>query len=209
MAARLQAVYEFRPPDASRPSRKAQLAGASYASVRWSRAGLILATVCLFLNWLGDSLDLHAGACAPASCVHDKDSMSITSSIPWVRFSSWAGLAMSGLVQPRIAAVKCSSPNLVLSAEVYLATHTMGKLKLSFGKFGPTDSAFCWPRGTRHCLCVIDVPILGNTFQLFNLAGSIGHHRHGSDADCFDVRNGWQLYREETLPKEIAKTNRA
>src|SRR5690242_13929056 len=32
-------------------------AGLSYWTARWNRAGLVLAIACLFLNWVGDSLD--------------------------------------------------------------------------------------------------------------------------------------------------------
>src|SRR5450631_270629 len=33
------------------------LAGCSYAAARWNPAGLLLATLCLVINWFGDSLD--------------------------------------------------------------------------------------------------------------------------------------------------------
>ena len=33
------------------------LAGASYAFTHWDRNGLLFATICIVLNWFGDSLD--------------------------------------------------------------------------------------------------------------------------------------------------------
>jgi archaetidylinositol phosphate synthase len=175
-------------------------AGASYALVRWSRAGLILATICLFLNWLGDSLD---GTLARVRRqLRPRYGFYVDHVIDTLgALFLMGGLAASGIVQPRIAAGMLVA-YLMLSAEVYLATYSLGKFRLSFGKFGPTEirillgsaNTALWLRG--------DLPVLGDTHQLFNLGGSIAIAGMFLTLIVSIVRNTRQLYCEERpIPK--------
>jgi archaetidylinositol phosphate synthase len=175
------------------------LAGASYATVRWSRAGLILATIFLFFNWLGDSLD---GTLARVrQQLRPRYGFYVDHVIDTVgSFFLVGGLAMSGLMKPRIAAGMLIA-YLMLSAEVYLATHTLGKFKLSFGKFGPTELRILLASGNTALFVHGDVPILGNAFPLFNLGGSIAIIGMVLTLIISIGRNACQLYREETPPK--------
>ena len=172
-------------------------AGASYALVRWSRVGLILATVCLFLNWLGDSLD---GTLARVRHqLRPRYGFYVDHVIDTLgAFFLMGGLAASGLILPRIAAGMLIA-YLMLSAEVYLATHSLGKFRLSFGKFGPTEirillgsaNTALWLRG--------DAPVFGDAYQLFNLGGSIAIAGMFLMLIVSIIRNAHQLYCEETL----------
>ena len=78
-------------------------AGASYAAVRWSRSGLILATIFLFFNWLGDSLD---GTLARVRHqLRPRYGFYVDHVIDTLgSFFLLGGMAVSGLMQPRIAA---------------------------------------------------------------------------------------------------------
>jgi archaetidylinositol phosphate synthase len=175
-------------------------AGASYAMVRWNRAGLILATICLFLNWLGDSLD---GTLARVRCqLRPRYGFYVDHVIDTVgSFFLMGGLAASGLILPRIAAGMLIA-YLMLSAEVYLATHSIGKFRLSFGKFGPTElrillgsaNTALWLRG--------DTPVVGDAYALFNLGGSIAIAGMFLALIVSIVRNAHQLYCEETVRSE-------
>src|SRR6202451_3141794 len=109
------------------------LAGASYLLARWHPVGLLLATVCLALNWFGDSLD---GTLARARnrqrprygfyVDHMVDSFGAVALM--------GGLALSGYMHPYIA-IGLLVAFLVLSIQSYLATYTLGEFQLSFWKF--------------------------------------------------------------------------
>ena len=111
------------------------------------------------------------------------------------------GMAVSGLMQPRIAAGMLIA-FLMLSAEVYLATHALGKFRLSFAKFGPTELRILLASGNTALWLRGDTPILGDTFQLFNLGGSIAIIGMSLTLLVSIIRNARQLYCEETLPKK-------
>jgi archaetidylinositol phosphate synthase len=112
-------------------------AGASYAAARWNRLGLVLATIFLVLNWVGDSLD---GTIArfrnrqrPRYGFY-VDHM--TDSVGALFLMS--GLGISGFIDWRIASGMLVA-FLLLSIESYLATYTLNIFRLSFAKFGPTE----------------------------------------------------------------------
>ena len=113
------------------------LAGASYALARTTRAGLVLATFFLAVNWFGDSLD---GTLARMRNRQRPrygfyvDHMVDT----FGGFFLMGGLAISGLIDWRIA-LGLFIAFLMLSVQVYLATYTVGTFQLSFAKFGPTE----------------------------------------------------------------------
>ncbi len=176
------------------------LAGASYAAVRWSRAGLILATICLFFNWLGDSLD---GTLARVRRqLRPRYGFYVDHVIDTLgSFFLVSGMALSGLMQSRIAAGMLIA-YLMLSAEVYLATHTLGKFKLSFGKFGPTELRILLASGNTALWLRGDTPILGDTLQLFNFGGTIAIIGMVLTLIVSIIRNARQLYCEETLPNK-------
>ena len=173
------------------------LAGASYAFVRWNRSGLLLATFCLFLNWLGDSLD---GTLARVRCqLRPRYGFYVDHVIDTLgAFFLMGGLAVSGLIQPRIAAGMLIA-YLMLSAEVYLATHSLGKFRLSFGKFGPTEIRILLASANTTLWLRGDAPVLGDAYQLFNLGGSVAIAGMFLMLIVSIVRNTHQLYCEETL----------
>lgn len=173
------------------------LAGASYALVRWDRVGLILATICLFMNWLGDSLD---GTLARVRRqLRPRYGFYVDHVIDTLgTFFLMGGLAASGLVQPSIAAGMLIA-YLMLSAEVYLATHSLGKFRLSFGKFGPTEIRILLASANTTLWLRGDAPVLGDAYQLFSLGGGIAIAGMFLTLIISVIRNTHQLYREETL----------
>ena len=112
-------------------------AGASYAVARWNSLGLLLATAFLALNWFGDSLD---GTLARVrNCQRPRYGFYVDHIIDSLgAVFLMAGFAVSGYIDWRIAAGMLSS-FLLLSIESYLATYTLGRFRMSFAKFGPTE----------------------------------------------------------------------
>lgn len=113
------------------------LAGASYAFARWTPVALLLATVFLALNWLGDSLD---GTLARVrNCQRPRYGFYVDHIIDSLgALFLMAGFAISGFIECRIAAGMLIA-FLLLSIESYLATYTLGIFRMSFAKFGPTE----------------------------------------------------------------------
>ena len=110
-------------------------AGASYALAPWHPSALLLAVVFLALNWFGDSLD------GTLARVRNRqrprygfyvDHMIDT----FGGLFLMGGLGLSGFLDLRIAAGMFVT-FLMLSIESYLAAHTVGIFRLSYGKFGP------------------------------------------------------------------------
>ena len=112
-------------------------AGCSYVFARWNPLGLWLATVCLAVNWFGDSLD---GTLARfRNRQRPRYGFYVDHMIDsFGALFLMAGLGASGYVDWRIAAGMLVA-FLLLSIESYLASYTLGIFRLSFAKFGPTE----------------------------------------------------------------------
>src|ERR1039458_9646172 len=112
-------------------------AGLSYWYAHSNRLGLLLAIVCLALNWLGDSLD---GTLARVrNCQRPRYGFYVDHILDAIGMSAlMAGMAFSGYISPCVAAVFLIV-YLLLSIEIYLATYTVGVFHLSYWSFGPTE----------------------------------------------------------------------
>src|ERR1700720_623585 len=173
------------------------LAGCSYALARWNPWGLLLATLCLALNWFGDSLD---GTLARVKnrqrprygfyVDHMIDSFGA--------LFLMAGLAASGYIDWRIATGMLVA-FLLLSIESYLASYTLGIFRMSFAKFGPTE--------IRILLAIANtvlffVPAAGNpgwSHRFLDVGGAIAIVAMTAMAVFAAVSHTLALYRQETL----------
>src|SRR5205823_3161814 len=113
------------------------LSGASYWLARVSPAGLVLANVCLALNWFGDSLDgtlarvrRHQRPRYGFYVDHIVDAAGAVFLL--------GGLGLSGYMTPVIALILLVA-YLLLLVETFLATHTVGTFTMSYFKVGPTE----------------------------------------------------------------------
>jgi len=173
------------------------LAGASYALARWDRVGLILATVCLALNWFGDSLD---GTLARVRnrlrprygfyVDHVTDALG--------GLFLMGGLALSGFVDGRIA-LGMFIGFLLLSIESYLAAYTLGQFHLSCGKFGPTEIRILLAMGNVALWIHPDARVAGTAYRLFDVGGVVAIVGMIVMLVVLTVRRTMVLYREETL----------
>lgn len=174
-------------------------AGICYALSRYDRHVLLLAVLCIALNWLGDSLD---GTLARVRrqqrprygfyVDHVVDIFGATALM--------AGLGCSGLLHPEIAAAMLVA-FLLLSAESYLATYTLGHFQLSQGVFGPTEIRILLIAGTLELLRSPYSTVFGQRVLLFDLGGAVAAIVMFGMTVFVAVRHTRELYRQEPLPR--------
>ncbi|MGB3628904.1 MAG: CDP-alcohol phosphatidyltransferase family protein, partial [Terracidiphilus sp.] len=158
----------------------------------------LLVIVCLALNWLGDSLD---GTLArvrhherPRYGFYVDHIVDILGSVALM-----CGLGCSGLLHWSVA-VAMLIAFLVLSAESYLATYTLGCFQLSQGLFGPTEIRILLAIGTLAALRSPWSTMFGHRMLLFDLGGAIAAIAMGAMASTVAIRHTAVLYRQEPLP---------
>ena len=174
------------------------LAGASYALARTHRAGLILATLFLALNWFGDSLD---GTLARLrNRQRPRYGFYVDHMIDtFGGLFLMGGLAISGFVDWRIA-IAMFVAFLMLSVQVYLATYTVGTFQLSFAKFGPTEIRILLALGNVALWFHPDARIFGSPYRIFDVGGIIAIAGMSLMLVISTIFNTVKLYRAETLP---------
>lgn len=174
------------------------LAGATYALARFSPRWLIATNLFIALNWLGDSLD------GTLARVRNQQRPRYGFYVDHVIDTFGAaflmgGLALSGYLHWTVGAAMLVA-FLMCSIEVYLATYTVGKFQLSYGKFGPTE--------IRIALCIGNVVLMhkpwvhffGQQVRLFDVGGTIAALVMLAIMVNSAVRHTRQLYGEERLP---------
>jgi archaetidylinositol phosphate synthase len=173
------------------------LAGACYALARWHREALLLGILFIALNWLGDSLDGTLARFRKRErprygfyVDHITDTVSA--------LFLMGGLAFSGYVHPAIAFGMLVS-FLILSIEAYLATYALGRFRLSYWKFGPTEIRILLAAGNLALLDHSVVKLFGLQFRLFDIGGSIAILGMNLMLIVSAVAHTTQLYREEPV----------
>jgi phosphatidylglycerophosphate synthase len=174
------------------------LAGVCYAAARWNRGALLLASLCIGLNWLGDSLD---GTLARVRrqqrprygfyVDHVIDTFGATFMM--------AGLALSGYLHWQVAFGMLVA-FLLVSVETYLATYTLGRFKLSHGLFGPTEIRILLIVGNTFLIFRPYAHLFGRRFLLYDVGGVIATIGMFGMAAVAAIRHTRELYREERLP---------
>ena len=125
------------------------LAGASYLLVRWHSIGLLLAAVCLAINWFGDSLD------GTLARVRNQQRPRYGFYVDHMVDSFGAlflmtGLGASGYVDWKVA-MGMLVAFLLLSIETYLASYTLGILGFPSQSSDPRKSEYFWRWVTYFC----------------------------------------------------------
>jgi archaetidylinositol phosphate synthase len=178
----------------------AGLAFAAIPRAPWSAA---LVAVALAVNWFGDSLD---GTLARVRCqprprygyyVDHVIDLAGTAALV-------AGMAASGLMNAAIALALVAAYFLV-SAETYLATHTVGIFRLSFAGVGPTELRILLAIGAvfvaRHPL----IKVAGHPALLLDAGGIVAAVGLGIVFVLSAIRNTRALYLAEPLPDRSAE----
>jgi phosphatidylglycerophosphate synthase len=176
-------------------------AGLSYwAAANIHPAALILGVVSLAVNWFGDSLDGtlarvrgqqrprygyyvdHVVDCIGAALL-------------------FGGLALSGYMSPLVA-LGVLAAYLLVSAEVYLATHALAVFRMSSFGVGPTELRLMLAAGTLALFANPTVPLFGARHLLFDVGGVAAITGLTATLLVSVARNGLVLYRAEPLPPQ-------
>ena len=173
------------------------LAGVCYALSRFNPDALLVGILFLALNWLGDSLD---GTLARVRnrqrprygfyVDHITDTVSA--------FFLMGGLALSGYIHPAIA-MGMLVAFLMLSIESYLAAYTLGKFRLSYGIFGPTEIRILLACGNLALFHHSSIKFPGKPVRLFDLGGVIAIVGMAVMLMISAISHTAQLYKEEKL----------
>ncbi|MGH9561381.1 MAG: CDP-alcohol phosphatidyltransferase family protein [Terracidiphilus sp.] len=174
--------------------------GICYALARWDRRALLLAIMCLTLNWLGDSLD------GTLARVRRQERPRYGFSVDHMvdvfgAVALMCGLGASGLLHWATAMAMLIA-FLVLAAESYLSTYTLSRFQLSQGIFGPTEIRILLALGSVAALRNPHATVFGHRFLLFDLGGAIAAACMAAMAIVVAVRHTAQLYRQEPLKPE-------
>lgn len=176
------------------------LAGASYFLSRWHPIGLLLATVCLALNWFGDSLD------GTLARVRNQQRPRYGFYVDHMVDSFGALFLMSGLAASSYVdwwiAMGMLVAFLLLSIESYLASYTLGIFRLSFAKFGPTEIRILLAVGNTVLWFRPDIKVPGSSYRLLDFGGLVAVGAMGIMVVAAAVWHTRELYRQETLPRE-------
>jgi phosphatidylglycerophosphate synthase len=172
-------------------------AGAAYVISRYEPNALWLASLCLVLNWFGDSMD---GTLArvrrqtrPRYGFYVDHVVDIFGSVALM-----GGLACSGYLHWQTA-IAMLIAFLLLSSESYLATYTLSRFEMSQGMFGPTEIRILLIIGNVALLRSPWSTVFGYKILLFDLAGTIAAACMFGTAIFVALRHTAQLYREEPL----------
>ena len=183
-------------------------AGASYwLASAWPPA-LFLAIGFLGLNWFGDSLD---GTLArvrrherPRYGFYVDHVLDAAGTLVLL-----VGLALGGF-SSAIAVLAFLVAYYLLSIEIYLATHVLGRFHMSFWKIGPTELRILLAVGTLRLFWNPNVTILGESMKLFDAGLWAGAAGLLVTAVVAAIKHTRELYVAEPLPTaEIARAQSA
>jgi len=174
-------------------------AGFSFAlidTVWWGAAAVVLA---LAVNWFGDSLD---GTLArvrnqqrPSYGYYVDHVVDLAGTVVLI-----AGMGSSGVMTPAVALALVGAYCLV-SAESYLATHSLGVFRISFAGVGPTELRIVLAVGAVFVAVDPWATIAGRRLFLLDVGGVVATAGLLTAFVASSVRNARALYLAEPLPR--------
>jgi archaetidylinositol phosphate synthase len=173
----------------------AGLAFAAIPAAPWAAALFALA---LAVNWFGDSLD---GTLArvrrqprPRYGYYVDHVIDLAGTAALV-----GGMAASGLMTPTVALALVAAYFLV-SAETFLATHSVGVFRLSFAGIGPTELRILLVIGAAFVARNPWATIAGHRALLLDVGGAVATVGLVGVFLLSSIRNARALYLQEPLP---------
>jgi archaetidylinositol phosphate synthase len=173
--------------------------GAAFAAASVDRRALFLVPALLAVNWFGDSLDGTVarvrGHQRPRYGYYLDHVVDLTTTI-----ALFAGMALSGLMQPMLATLVLLG-YVLLCAESFLATHTVGIFRLAFSGMGPTELRILLAIGALVATTRDTVSVAGlRDVPLFDVGGVVAVAGMGVVFVLSACRNTRALYLAEPLP---------
>ncbi len=158
---------------------------------------LALVVLGLAVNWFGDSLD------GTVARVRNEQRPRYGYYVDHVLDSAgtlilFAGIALGGFMTPLVALATLAAYYL-LSIEVYLATHVLGRFRMSFWRVGPTELRILLAAGALVVMGRPDVQVLGTRVLLFDIGGVVGAVGLLVTTALSALANGRELYLAEPL----------
>lgn len=173
-------------------------AGGFYIISARNRYALLGAIACIVLNWFGDSMD------GTLARVRNQQRPRYGFYVDHMVDILGATALMSGLGLSRFVhwpvAIGMLIAFLLLSAESYLATYTLGRFQMSQGIFGPTEIRILLIIGNVALLRDPYADLFGHKYLLFDVGGVIAAGGMMAMALATAVRHTVDLYRQEPLP---------
>jgi phosphatidylglycerophosphate synthase len=173
-------------------------AGLSYWLASVSPVGLLLVVLCLAINWFGDSLD---GTLARVRN-HQRPRYGYYVDHVVDAFGAlflFGGMALSGYMSPFVAGGLLVA-YLMVSIEIYLAAHSLGRFKITYFQLGPTELRILLAVGNLVLLVHPTAVIFGQAYRLFDVGGVVGIAGLILTLVLTTLRNTWTLYRAEPIP---------
>jgi phosphatidylglycerophosphate synthase len=176
--------------------------GLSYWWAATNPLGLAAASVCLAINWFGDSLD---GTLARVrNCQRPRYGYYVDHVIDEFGIAFlFGGLALSGYMTPWVAALVLIA-YFMLCIEVYLATHVLDVFRMTFFRMGPTELRILLAVGNTVAIVRPAVSPFGEPMLLFDLGGIVGAAGLALTLFYSAVVNARRLYRLE--PRAAARS---
>lgn len=173
-------------------------ASLAYWNASENPIALWVVNICLVLNWFGDSLD---GTLARVrNRQRPRYGYYVDHVVDVVAISIlMAGMTLGGQIRPVIAGIFLVG-YLLLSSEVFLATHALNKFQISFFKFGPTELRILLILGNLFVYYMKpQIGWFGDIWQLFDVGFAIGALGVLLIFATTAIRHTVQLYNEERL----------
>jgi phosphatidylglycerophosphate synthase len=156
------------------------------------------AVLCLAVNWFGDSLDgtlaRVRGVERPRYGYYVDHAIDLAGTTCLL-----AGLGVSGLMHP-LAAAGVLAGFLLVSAESYLAAHTIGIFRVSFLGCGPTELRILLAIGLLRAATTPTLSFGGHRVRLLDAGGAIGAAALAAVFVAASVRNVRALALAEPYP---------
>jgi phosphatidylglycerophosphate synthase len=175
------------------------LAGVAYALAADDRRWLHAVNACLVANWFGDSLDGSIARFRNQSrprygfyLDHMVDALGA--------FFLLGGMGLSGLLDVRLA-TGLLIVYFLMNINVYLATHTRGVFKISYGAFGGTELRMLLVLANLAALTWPEVRLAGLELGLFDVFALLGLVGLGIVLTRSVLQNARFLAEEERLDK--------